>query len=300
MTMRIIKPSVVTDSMLVSSTALENDFAVWAAGTAYAAGAKVIRLSTHRVYQRVVAGTTPAAPELDAINWLDIAPTNRWAMFDEVVGTTTTLTEPLTVVLRPGSTGAVALLGLQGRRLRVTLKPAPGGEAVYDKVVVLDGTSINSFYDWFYTDFAQLSDVLLTDLQSHFVNAELTITVSGSAVNGCGVCKFGTPFEVGSVQTGATVGIVDYSKKVVDAFGNYMIVKRAFSKRADLKIFTEAARFNRIFQDLSEIRSTPCIFIAVESPDYAPLVIYGFYKDFSIDVVYPTIHLCSLSLEGLI
>ena len=46
--MKLIRPTTLTDAMLTSSTAPENDYAVWASGTAYAVGSRVILTSTHR------------------------------------------------------------------------------------------------------------------------------------------------------------------------------------------------------------------------------------------------------------
>ena len=303
MSMSIIKPNALTDAGLTSSTAPEADYPAWAAATAYAAGAKVIRASTHRIYQRLIAGTTATAPEADTANWLDIAPTNRWAMFDDVVGTITTVTGNLTAVLRPGLISGLALLELAGQQATVTMRDAPGGTTVYSKTINLDGTPISSFYEWFYTDYVQMSDVILTDLPAHFASSELTVSITtalGTSEASCGVCKFGPVLRIGNTQAGATAGIIDYSKKSVDAFGNYLITKRAFSKRNDLKLTTAPNDFNRIFRTLAGIRSTPCIYVATEAPGHEPLLVYGFYRDFSIDVAYQSMHLCNLSIEGLI
>jgi hypothetical protein len=180
------------------------------------------------------------------------------------------------------------------------MKDAPGGTVIYDKTLLLDGTMITSFYDWFYAEYEQLTDLVLTDLPIHFVSNELTVSVSGSSTVACGVCHFGGVVEIGDTQYGASVGIVDYSKKTVDAFGNYSITKRAFSKRSDIQVQTLAADFNRIYRALAALRSTPCIYIGTPELGYEPLIVYGFYKDFSIDVAYPSMHLCNLSIEGLI
>jgi len=303
MTMNIIKPNVLTDAGLTSSTVPEDDYAAWNPATAYAQGDKVIRTSTHRIYQRLIAGTTATAPELDATNWLDIAPTNRWAMFDAAVGTITTAQGELTVVMRPGAVDGIALLELTGKQVELTMKDAPAGTVIYSKTVVLDGTLINSIYDWFYTPYEQLTDLVLTDLPIHFVSNELTVSIVGTTPLSdvsCGVLHMGEVLEIGQTQVGAKVGIVDYSRKSVDAFGNYSITQRAFSKRSDIKLVTPAGQFNRIFRDLSSVRSTPSIYIATGAPGFEPLIIYGFYKDFSIDVAYQTHHLCNLSIEGLI
>lgn len=302
MTTSIIKPSPVSDAMLSSSTVAETDYTAWSATTNYTVGTRVMRAVTglHRNYENRIAGVDASTPETAPTRWTDIGPTNKWAMFDDVVGTVTQAATNLTVVLRPGAVGGLALLELTGNQAIITMKNAPGGSIVYSKTVSLDGTLISSFYEWFYTEYEQLTDVVLSDLPAHFFTPELTISITSSSTVSCGVCKFGGVIAIGSAQNGATVGIVDYSRKSVDPFGNYSITKRAFSKRADLKIITEAVQFNRIFRTLADIRSTPCIFIGTEIPGYEPLIVYGFYKDFTIDVAYPSAHLCNLSIEGLI
>ena len=298
MTMSIISPNAILDAQLASSTVPETDFPAWSAAASYTVGNKVIR--AHRIYQCLIAGVDATAPESAPTRWADIGPTNRWAMFDNAVGTRTTATGALTVVLRPGAVGGLALLELDGLQATVTMKDAPGGATIYSKTVELDGTLIDSFYDWFYAEREQLTDFVLTDLPVHFASNELTVSITGTGVVSCGVCHMGPVMPIGTTQKGASVGIVDYSRKAVDAFGNYSITKRAFSKRSDLQLVTDAGQFNRIFRTLAGLRSTPCIYIATGSPGHEPLIVYGFYKDFSIDVAYSQHHLCNLSIEGLI
>lgn len=299
--MKIIKPITVTDAMLTSGTVAENDHPAWSAATAYAVGDKAIRATTHRIYERLVAGTTATAPESDSANWLDIGPTNRWAMFDNVVGTVTAAASPLTVVLQPGSVSGLALMELVGREAQVTLKDASGGAVVYDEVIDLDGTIIESFYDWFFAEFEQRTDVVLTDLPGQFTGGELTITVTATSGNAeIGVCKLGHVVEIGDTQCGATVGIMDFSRKERDAFGNFSIVERSYSKRANFTVWTDKSSFNRIYRRLADIRATPAVYIGADLEGYEPLIVYGYFRDFSIDVAYPTHHLCSLEVEGLI
>lgn len=300
MTMSIIKPNGLTEAMLTSSTAVDAD-TIYNPVTAYALNARCTYLG--RVWECIQGPATGQQPDTSPLYWSNYSPSNRWKMFDSAVGTITSATGGLTVVMRPGAVGGLALLELVGKSVSVTMKDAPGGAVIYSKTVVLDGTEISSFYDWFYTEYTQLGDLVLTDLPVHFISNEMTVTIeatSGVAIVECGVCHFGEVIEIGMAQQGASVGIVDYSKKSVDAFGNYSITKRAFSKRADLQLVTQKSDFNRIYRALAALRSTPCIYIATEVPGYEPLIVYGFYKDFSIDVAYFSQHLCSLSIEGLV
>lgn len=303
--MKIIYPLVLTDVMLVSSTAPETDFPEWNAATPYVVGDKCIRIGTHRIYECLVNNTnfipennlTGATPK-----WLDIAPTNRWSMFDNVVGTSTSITTPLTIVLTPGESLSGIYLGeLIGKTATVSMKSTVGGTTIYSKTITLDGSVITSFYDWFYQPYEQLTDLVLTDLPFHYYTPELTITLSSSSGTvSCGVCKFGEVIDVGGTQYGSTAGIIDYSIKNTDAFGNYTIAERAFSKRASFKVFTDLVDFNKIFRRLATLRAVPCVWIGTEEAFYEPLIIYGFYKDFSIEVTYPTMNYCSLDVEGLI
>jgi hypothetical protein len=306
-TAKVIKPIVITDAMLTSSTVAENDYPAWASGTTFATGGKCISTVTHRIYESLKDANVGKDPT-DIANrtgdspwWLDIGPTNKLAMFDNVVGTVTTGTSPVTVVLRPGSVSGLAMLELSGRQAQVTMKDAPGGTVVYDRTVDLDGTIIESVFDWFFAEFEQHADFVLTDLPAQFSNCELAVSVSattGSA--GVGVLKVGTVVELGRTLAGAKAGIMDFSGKERDTFGNTLIVERAYSKEASFDIVTDSTRFNKIFRTLASIRATPAVYIGTESAGYEPLIVYGFFKDFSITVEYFSHHLCSLEIEGLV
>jgi hypothetical protein len=224
-------------------------------------------------------------------------------MFDEAVGTLTTATGALTVVLRPGAVSGLALMELAGKQLSVVMKDAPGGTVIYSKTILLDNTPVVSFYDWFYADYEQLSDAVMTDLPIHFVSNELTISITGgtgASIVSCGMCQMGKVIPIGSTLMGATVGIVDYSKKTVNAFGNYTIERRAFSKRADYQVIVAKGDFNRIFRALTGLTSTLCVYVGESAVGYEPLLVWGFYKDTSMVVDYANTRLCNFSIEGLI
>lgn len=302
--MKLIKPTTITDAMFTSSTAPETDFTAWNSATAYVVGNKCILASTHRIYECLVNNTN-FSPDVNltgvGAKWLDIAPTNRWAMMDNVVGTLTTIASPLTVVLSPGAIAGLALMELTGKEAVITLKDAPAGTTVYSKTVSLDGTIISAFYDWFYQPYVQLDAFVITDLPFHYTTPQLTISITSTSGNVvAGVCKMGEVIDIGGTEYGATSGIIDYSRKEKDTFGNTIIVGRAFSKRSSFKVATDQVNFNRITRKLAEVRATPSIWIGSEVAGYEPFIIYGFAKDWSIDVAYPTLNYCNLEIEGLI
>lgn len=307
MSMTVTKPVALTDAMLTSSTAPETDYAVWAFGTFVAGDKRIMTTGLHIIYECLVGHTSvdaSGAPNLNTTGatpkWLAIAPTNRWAMFDTKVGTVTALASPLTVVMTPGAISGLALLELSGSQAVITMKTAPAGTTIYSKTVDLDGTIITSFYDWFFEDYTQLTDLNITDLPSQYTGCELTVSITSSTTVGCGVCHIGKVYELGETLMGATVGIVSYSTKTTDAFGNTTVTRRSNSKRNSIKLLTLKSDFNRIYRLLAALDSIACIFSATSQSGFEPLIVYGFWKDFSIDVAYPSHHLTNLEIEGLI
>jgi len=307
MTMKVIKPTTIADAMFVSSSIPETDYTAWNAATSYTVGQRVMRAVTgvHRNFENLIAGVNATLPELATTGatprWLDLGATNRWAMFDNKVGTVSSASTSFNTVLTPGSISGIAALGLTGRTLQIQMKSAVGGTVVYNNTVNLDGTIITSFYDWFFEDYQQLSDVTLTDLPSQYTAPEVTFTLSATAGTvSCGTFSLGKVYTLGLSQYGATVGIISYSVKSTDVFGNTTVVKRQNSKRNNLKLMTDKALFNRTYKLLADLDSVPCVYIGAEALGYEPLIVYGFWKDFSIDVSYPTMNLTNIEIEGLV
>ena len=298
--MKVLAPIAVTDSMLTSSTVAETDHAEWAVDTAYTAGQKVIRLTTHRIYEALTE-TTGDTPETSPTKWLDIGATNRWKAFDQKVGTATTQTSSIEWVIGPGQTiGSVGLLELVAESVRVRVSDAIDG-LVYDSTQTLTGAITSA--DWFAYFFEPVSRrpfALFPDLPS-YRDPTITITVSGLAGETveCGVCLLGTYTEFAdAVRYGASAGIVDYSKKTVDDFGNVQITERAFSKRASWQMLVANTDIDKLQRTLASLRATPALYIG--SDRFDATLVYGFYRDFDITIEYYTHSECSIELEGLI
>jgi len=295
--MKAIKPTAITSAMLVSTTATET-YSAWNAATAYVAGNIVLRTATERLYERLVSGTTATAPESDTINWLDIGPSNKWAMFDNYASTQTSQATPLTVVVKPGLVNSLALFSLEGTSLAVTVRDGLAGSVVYSYSQSLDGTVLADWYQYFFEPYDPVSDVVLTDLPP-YGDAHITVAVSGATTAKCGIMAVGTVYPLGDTMSGASASITDYSVKSTDAYGTTSFVVRAYSKRMSAKFMLDNAQLNKVQRVLSDLRATPCVWVGTSAQSFAPLTVFGFYRDFSIDVAYPTMSYCSMEIEGL-
>lgn len=300
--MKVIPRTVITDAMLISSSAPETDYAAYAAGTTYAAGAKVIRTSTHRVYESLVAGNLGNTPETSlGTKWLDIAPTNRWACFDDVVGTATTAAGALTIVITPGQVNALALLDLAGASVTVGMTSASeGGASVYSRTELLDATVILDYDDYFFGGYEPRTALVLMDLPP-YTDGVITITLTGAGSVALGVLLVGRSIDIGDAQYGAKAGIESYSEKTRNAFGNLAVLKRENSQLPAFTLSLTKAQFNRVYRTMRELDSVLCMWVGVDDEAYSEgFWALGFYKSFQIEVPYPTSCLCSLEIESVI
>lgn len=265
-TLRLLQPFTVTDAVLTASDVAENDAPAWAAGTGYVVGAKVLR--DHRVYEALVANTGNDPVATPAM-WLDTGPTNRWAMFDQALGTVTTAQGRITVSLAIGGIAGVALLDVAGATVRVQ---ADG----YDRTQAVTGGTI-TFLDLVGRD-------------------RVTVTIVGAGAVSVGTLLIGRLVALGVTEASPTAGITDFSRKEVDDFGEVTIVKRGFSKRMTAKALIRADALDQVANRIAAVRAVPALWIGQDGLD--SLTVYGFFKDFGIEAG-ETVSKLSLSIEGL-
>ncbi len=275
-------------------------YQAYSAGATYAADDRVQDNTTHLVYQSLVSSNT--GNELtDKAKWVQVSATNVWSAFDDEIGTRTTGMSPLKIVLRPGSTSGLMLFDVTARMASIVMRDAPGGVTVATRTIDLDGTVIESFFDWFFEEFEPLTDAVLTDLPAQYNNCELEITLTNTSGDASiGVLKPGIVREIGATKAGARVGIISFTKKTRNDFGNLALVTRSWSKKNSLAVVTEKARFRLIYNWLASLQGRLCAFIGTTAAGYEPMLVYGYYTDFNIDIEYAYTHLCSLEIEGVI
>lgn len=293
--MKVIKPVTITEAMLISSTAPETDYAAYAPATNYTVGQRVIY--QHKVYECVQSPNTGNTPDITPLFWTAISPTNRWLMFDQEVSTQTELAGTLTVVVAPGLVSSLALLEVDGTSVTITITDGPSGPVIYSYTDALEDSIIADWYQYFYEPFDPQRTLILTDLPA-FGSSYITVSITGVLVR-CGGLIFGTAYYLGETQVGASSGITDYSRKETSASGATSFSVRKFSKRMSARLWLDNSQINKAQRVLAELRATPCVWIGTEDVIYDNLTIFGFFRDFSIDIAYPSVSYCNLEVEGL-
>lgn len=274
--MRMLLPAAVDDDVFVSSTVPEADATAWSAATTYAVGDKVMK--GHRVYESLAAANLNKDPAFAPAWWLDLGPTNRWAMFDGTSATATEAASSITVVLDLPAVAELVMLELVADSVSIT------GTGVSLTLTVPAPTS-------------PATSVTLRVPNLGFGGGNLTIAASGSGTVAIGALTVGNPVELGITQMGATVGIIDYSARKTDEYGNVTVVRRGYSRRVSARVAVAPADFDDVAAVLSSVRATPCIWDV--SPRHQSLNVYGYYTEWSLDVSFPTLTYYTITIESL-
>jgi hypothetical protein len=293
---RIIRPMTVDDAALVSTNVAETPPAAWSSGTTYALDAQASNLVTHRIYQSV-AGANLNHALTDTAWWVEVGPTNPWAMFDDMNTSQTTNADSVEVTVQTsGRVDGLALFNLSAGSVHVV--SMDGATEIFNETYSLGATSgIDDWYSWFFEPIDRVTELVVPDLP---VYADQTITVTiadAGATVAVGNLVIGQSRDLGMSLAGAQAGIIDYSKKVADDFGNYTISPRAFSDTLTLQVVVENDRVDQVRNLLRRYRAVPLVWVAHN--DFATTQVFGFFRSFSLVFAYPTQSTCDLQIEGL-
>lgn len=308
--MKMIRPTTVTDAILTSCTISDTaDYAAWNAATSYTVGTRVSRSTTHKIYENLIAGVNATLPENATTGatprWLEVGPTSRWAAFDQSIDSKATAADNITYVLAPGRINSLALLGLDAATVTITLVAA--SETVYSASIDLAaGNSVGDWYQYFYEPTYSQDAVVITNLLDAalldvpaYGEGVLTVSIDRAGGNvSLGCLVVGLYADLGETQSQPTIGIIDYSRKDVDAFGKTTVIKRKYSKRMSATMTIPKASVDQVARTLAQYRSTPVVWVGAEK-DYTSMIVYGFYKDFDITIDNQTFSICNLQVEGL-
>lgn len=331
--LKVLKPITITDARLHSSSVPEADHAAWVSGAAYAVGARVIRLNKHRIYQCIAAVSGTVVPESDTLHWVEVGPTNRWAMFDSKVSTATVGTEDgLQVVLKPGRCNGLTLLemagitaftvtctyaatarGSAGRLTTRTRNYAYGitltittdtrgtsgalvGSVTLTYSVQLETRNVSNWTGYFNEPFVIRTDVFIGFPSRHDMTISINISSASPKV---GALMVGNFIELGDAGYGVSSSIDDFSVVTTDEWGVSRLVERDYTKRVNYPITVENWAMRRAFSTLSSLRATPSVFIASDDYRYTPFTVFGRVARFNVALSFATYSIVNVEVQGL-
>ncbi len=294
---------VIAGSGLVYTTLTESNLE-WSSATTYALGASVV-YGIYGTYKSLQSGnlnhTPPIVSPFTDAYWVRTGPTNKMAMFDDQVSSASTGTTDIIFAVVGSAIDSVALLNIQASKTSIAVTDKDTKALVYHNAQQLSGGESLDWYGYFFYDAdTQKTSSIYLDIPPA-ANSLITIKVSGTGTISVGSYINGQIKALGNTQYGVSAGIIDYSKKETDEFGNTTFIKRNFSKRMNASVSLTNANLNRVQRILYDLRATPVLWLASTDAQFEePLIIFGFYRDFSTEISYPTHSICNLQVEGLI
>lgn len=268
---------------------------LWVAGT-YSPGQKVLRTTTNKIYQCLVStsAVTSLTPETlssgGVIYWLEVGPSNKWAMFDYLRNSSTKAATTITVRLTPGTRfDSVALVGLRNVR-SVTIKAGPlatiDTTPLYTITRTLTDRASLGFYDYFYdpVSFAKSAVFFGLPVNSAYV---IDVTLTGSNIE-CGGLVVGFSEFIGTLQRGASNDVTNFSSVTRDVFGNAAMIPRRNVPKTSQQLFLPAESVNTVRKLRDSLNALPAVWVGLDDlPDqyyFESLLIVGFYKTFRISI----------------
>ena len=295
--MKLIRPIVITETMLTACNVPETDYPAWSLITAYTATTSYVTFN-HKNYQCLVSHTN-AQPDLNIAaptpKWLDLGYDNRWKMFDKTVGSQTIQANSITVSLTPGTNfDSLAILDAEATSITVAI-PSTGFTDTFDMIAK---THINNAYQYFFEPITLNDTLLLCGMTPTSGVVNVTINYASGTAK-VGTLVLGLQIELGATQFNPGIGITDYSTKTVDPFGNYTVLERVYAKRMSCELMIDNTAIDNLHRTLAAHRATPVVWVGDNEGVYSCMVIYGFYKSFQITIPYPSNSMCTLEIEGL-
>lgn len=300
--MRVTPTITMTDAKLTSTTAAEpgTGETAWSNVTAYNVGDVVIRATTHRKYRCVQAHTNhdPATDTASAY-WLDIGPTNAWAMFDLERNTGTTVASPLEVVITPGErVDTIGLVGLVADQIEVEVTVS--GSPVYSATIDLLDRPVVSWYAYFFWPFRYKAQAALFNLPP-YTNAVITVTISRATGDvTCGGVVLGRNIYLGRTLHSPEREGLNFSKVDRDEFGTATLVPRRTVPRTAQQIRCTKANVPVVLDLIESLNAVPALWSGLDDQDsgfFPALLILGFYKKLSINMDQPDAAIITLELE---
>jgi len=109
----------------------------------------------------------------------------------------------------------------------------------------------------------------------------------------------GKLYELGTLQTGASSDVIDYSKSEYDEFGELVYVQRPIVKYSTYPIVIERQYSIQVSRLLNTLRGIPCVWIG-NLGSGQELVTYGAYERSPMTYNNPSIVELQLKVRGVI
>lgn len=299
--MIVIPPITLTASMITSTIAEPSaGETLWNPATSYSNPTRVYRAETHKIYESSsVAGTVDSVvPELSIYTtvpkWVEVASTNKYAMFDTLRNIKSYATTSMVIVLNPTQRiDALAILGMENvSHVLVTTSYGGVSATIVDKDNSYVSNGITAYYP----------SCITLDIPPYY-NVTITITLIGTGTIKCGNCVAGIYENIGIIQKGIAADAINFSTVERDLYGNATLIQRRNIPKISATLIADKSIINKVGRLREYLNAKPAVWSGLDQSTsdnyYEALLIIGFYKNFTINIDNPIAITINLELEEI-
>lgn len=301
--MIVITPLEITDSRLTSSTIAEPDTGetAWNAATSYVLGDVVIRTTTHKKYENILAGVDAGVPESTLTRWVEVGSTNKWAMFDTLRNTQSIKASPITVVLTPNArVDSIGLLGLEADSVSISV--VNGVDTVYSITQNLNKREVVDWYDYFFEEFAYVHSMVKFDLPP-YSGAVITITFTSVSSIKIGAIILGNQTYIGKALSGVLSEEVNFSRIERQVTGESILLPRRSVPKITAQTIADKSLTNKIREARKNLNAVPAVWSGLDDKKdnqyFETMLLLGVYKKFEVDINNPQHIKLNLEIEEI-
>lgn len=235
--------------------------------------------------------------------WVQINPTNYFAMLDGKTKTQTARQDNITFSLSSEGYDSFCLLNLDATSVSVELIENGTSEVLYSKSFDLqDESVVIDAYTYDFAPFEFTPSVYIDDLPI-YMDATLNVVINNAgSLAKCGRLLFGRSFYVGDTNFDGNLDLEFYQYDETDIFGNRTLV---YYDSADVENYSVSIPTNKIpmvRRVSKKLAGKPVLFIADESPEtlLENLLNFGFLEKFSVVISESDYSIVSISYKSIL
>ncbi len=303
--MKAFIPIDITDDILVSSTISEPSETepLWSSTKTYAEDelVSVIETNSHLVYtaKRTNLNKPPATSKDD---WFLKGKTNRFRMFDWNQRDPSVGSSEDMIIIRPKQRINSLMVELQADYIDITVTDGSCNNVIYQMSKSLLKRNVSTFYEWFYVPFVYEKKIVVFDIQP-VSDPIIKLTVrSNDGSNEILRLPIGFSIDLGVTQFSPVLDMDNYSKVVRDGFASATFYPAQSIPKNEYKIVSNRNRVNVLRKFREDVGSKAAVWSALDDMDYEyteSLIIFGFVRDFNIEIPHNEYTLTSLYIEGI-
>lgn len=287
--MIVLSPITLTDASFLPSSVPAVDTAAgeraWAANEAVAMGEE--RNDGSNVYRAAVAIAADVGnkrPSVDTTRWQRMRTTNRWAPFDQYIGSGQVgRRESVPFTIRAPFVKGISIQGMVGTRLQITVTNGDGGPNLIPPVDTLLRLPEPGWWNYWFGERTQLRAYKIDGIPMNS-STVVKVVVSGAASAFVSIgflslgkwVNFGTGKRNYGTKWGGKLSVNNYSKRTEEENGEFSL--RPWGSAIDLQlgVYIPTADASYVLQELINMKDKPVAVFATDIPGYNWFTTVGF------------------------